>query len=598
MVAGSPGGNMRGTIVKIFKNDEGVNIGFGVEFNYIYKQVSAEQLAAVMRQQPGCVANAELQEGKVVITNGAESKYPIQKKGFLNPLNIDTSIVLAKVNACPETMNTAIFIVADHLGKVYAYDNNALAIECVQALVANAKAVEHNGKYTVSSINGTYDIIPVGELNKFGKIYRASDKDVLDVVQNINDLVKRTNQQKEIAANTSIEVDEALSLRFATDMQNKLNALGYNTRSGMWELLRRYNIDSNVKLPVVQIQLNLNYKKEHLIGNTSISMAVISAKSENSKSDKKTGAINGLLLQIESSGRKIDNAGKLIGEPLITESITSNHTNYNKRLNIELENIENKLIDYINSINNSTHSFGNRVNPETVGSDAILVKLPSGREVASIGKITQTASDKSAVEFVEMDLRDIVDDLKKYPEKIPVWGIRSVLKLNMSYRNLGEHVTGEVIVAPYVTKELNERVYMNLDGKIYIPLLRETYDLKRKVVEMDRYAIGKTLNMNIDNKPTYSKSVEQKGNCTVTNENYSLINKVSIDKSSNLGVKSLFNLVISMGKLAPDVLKYGEAIIDAAKDDIRAVITDANDTDAVDIDLSPKGFLKRFSTKR
>ena len=197
-----------------------------------------------------------------------------------------------------------------------------------------------------------------------------------------------------------------------------------------------------------------------------------------------------------------------------------------------------------------------------------------------------------------MDLRDIVDDLKKYPEKIPVWGIRSVLKLNMSYRNLGEHVTGEVIVAPYVTKELNEKVYMNLDGKIYIPLLRETYDLKRKVVEMDRYAIGKTLNMNIDNKPTYSKSVEQRGNCTVTNENYSLINKVSIDKSSNLGVKSLFNLVISMGKLAPDVLKYGEAIIDAAKDDIRAVIADANDTDAVDIDLSPKGLLKRFSTKR
>ena len=176
----------------------------------------------------------------------------------------------------------------------------------------------------------------------------------------------------------------ALSLRFATDMQNKLNALGYNTRSGMWELLRRYNMDSNVKLPVVQIQLNLNYKKEHLIGNTSISMAVISAKSENSKSGKKTGAINGLFLQIESSGRKIDNAGKLIGEPLITESITSNHTNYNKRLNIELENIENKLIDYINSINNSTHSFGNRVNPETVGSDAILVKLPNGREVASI----------------------------------------------------------------------------------------------------------------------------------------------------------------------------------------------------------------------
>lgn len=589
---------MRGTIAKVFKDTKDDNIGFGVVFNYMYKQVSTEQLANVMRQQPGCVANAELQNGKVVITNGAENKYPIQKKGFLSPINQDTVIVLAKVNACEETLNKAIFIVTDHLGKIFAYDSNALAIECIQALVANAKAVEHNGKYTVSSINGTYDIIPASELNRW-KVYRASDADVMSVVQNINDLVKRTNQQKEIAANTSIEVDEALSVRFATDMQNKLNALGYSTRSGMWELLRRYNMDSNVKLPVVQIQLNLNYKREHLIGNTSISMAVISAKSENYKSTKKTGAINGLLLQIESSGRKIANAGKLIGEPLISESITSNHTNYNKRLNIELENIENKLIDYINSINNSTHSFDNRVNPETVGADAILIKLPNGREVASIGRITQTASDKSAVEFVEMDLRDIVDDLKKYPEKIPVWGVRAVLQLNMSYRNLGEHVTGEVIVAPYVSKELNERVYMNLDGKIYIPLLRETYDLKRKVVEMDKYAIGKTLNMNIDNKPTYSRTVEKKSaNHTITNENYSLINKVSVDKSSNLGVKTAFNLVISMGKLTPDVVKYGEAIIDAAKDNIRAVIADANDTDAVDIDLSPKGLLKRFSTKR
>lgn len=548
------------SIVKIFNSADGKSvIGYGVMDSLDYKYVSKQDLVNMMQNNPGYLANAKIQGNNIVITNGAENKYPYQKQGSLTTVNSAVGIIIAKIDACKETGNKPLFILSNHCGESFVYESNALAIECYKGIVVNAKVTEQNDKYIISSINGTYEKVPLNTLGLFSTINNASFSDVARARQEINQQ-KETMRLHEInQRNTIVEVDIELAKEFTKRLYTKLSRYPkYNieTKNICPAILQNESI--NDKIPMIGISMftELPNKPKPAFGLlfadgsgrrvARLNIMFISVKKVVKTDPSKDRLFNGIYINSKIDGVKMDEPGRLLKYKFNKFNDLAEYENEHQESKNNIDDMVNSVFDYLeiisvgtgiktrdlselNSSSDRLVSINNRqICPARIDKDKAE---KTNNEVAAVfdgfldffGKFEEfTGMDKDDIKnsikdigitvpkALLCDLRLIVDDLNKYDKSVLS---QAILYKNMhDLKDLGipyERVV-EILCTDYYTRESDGKIYLNVDGLIALPDYGRVFAIKRHVLRLPGSEIPDAVVKNDFSKDIFSPELDKK----------------------------------------------------------------------------------------